>query len=267
MQSWTQPWEGFHPKEDRPTGAAGRARASMGTTMKTFRAFSSAMEDPDAVASLFKGAGAMPEILFKLAQSGYNGFLQVQQKWFERVGRIGQSAEAYKFEDLDENAFRAWAEIYEKEFRQFLKVPQLGLTRSYQEKMMRLTDKLNIFQTTMSEFLRLLYLPVPRSFSVLQEKLSEMADEGKLPEDPKAYYRMWIKILEGHYMTLFQSPEYTQNMGQTLNALSEYTDAKNKVMEDVLDSMPIPKQGEIDELYKEIYLLKKRIKALEKKSV
>jgi len=266
LRNWSFPVDAFQPKAENLTGTAGRAQNSMDTAFKTFQAFSSAMEDPKAMESLFKGTGAMPEILIKLAQSGFNGFLQAQQKWFERAGRIGKSAEAYKFEDIDENAFRAWAEIYEKEFRQFLKVPQLGLTRSYQEKMMVLVDKLNIFQTSMSEFLRLIYLPVPRSFSVLQEKLTQMADEGKLPEDSKTYYRMWIKILEGHYMTLFQSPEYTHNMGQTLDALSEFTIAKNDVMEDVLDSMPIPKQSEMDDLYKEIYLLKKRIKTLEKRS-
>ena len=34
------------------------------------------------------------------------------------------------------------------------------------------------------------------------------------PEDPKAYYQMWIKILEGHYMTLFQSPDYVKTLGE-----------------------------------------------------
>ena len=37
-------------------------------------------------------------------------------------------------------------------------------------------------------------------------------------------------------------------------------------MEDMLSMFPVPKQKEMDELYREIYLLKKRIKALEKKS-
>jgi len=246
------------------TTTQSRSRASMDTAMKTFQAMASAMAEPEVMNSLFKGAGAMPETLIKMAQTSLGGFLQIQQKWFERAGRMGKSAEAYTFEDLDENAFRAWAEIYDTEFRQFLNIPQLGLTRFYQEKMNRAMDKFNISQTAMAEFSRLLFLPVGRSFGVMQEKLGEMAENGNLPEDAKTYYQMWIKILEGHYMTLFQSPEYVKTLGNALETMSEFTAAKNEVVEDLINMLPIPKQKEMDELYKEIYLLKKRLKSLEK---
>jgi len=266
FRAWTDAAHAFQPPEASKKGTAGRTQASMDTAMKTWQAVFSAMSKPEIMEPMFKGIGVMPEILMKMAQTSLAGFLQVQHKWFERAGRIGKSVEAYTFEDLDENAFRAWAEIYEKEFRQFLNIPRLGLTRFYQEKMNRALDKFNLFQAAMTEFLRLLYLPVTRSFSVMQEKLGEMVDAGKLPEDSKTYYQMWIKILEGHYMTLFQSPEYVNILGNTLVSMSDFTAAKNEVIEDMLNMFPIPKQKDMDELYQEIYLLKKRIKALEKKS-
>jgi polyhydroxyalkanoate synthesis regulator phasin len=104
-----------------------------------------------------------------------------------------------------------------------------------------------------------------KSFQVLQEKLTELADEGELPEDSKKYYQMWIKILEGHYMTLFQSSEYTQALNKTLDSLSEFSVAKKEILQDFMNMLPVPTHKEMDELYKEIYLLKKRIKELEKK--
>jgi len=266
FRTWTDATHAFQPPKASRKGTAGRTQASMDTAMKTWQAVFSAMSKPEIMEPMFKGIGVMPEILMKMAQTSLAGFLQVQHKWFERAGRVGKSVEAYTFEDLDENAFRAWAEIYEKEFRQFLNIPQLGLTRFYQEKMNRALDKFNLFQAAMTEFLRLLYLPVTRSFGVMQEKLGEMVDAGKLPEDSKTYYQMWIKILEGHYMTLFQSPEYVNILGNTLVSMSDFTAAKNEVIEDMLNMFPIPKQKDMDELYQEIYLLKKRIKALEKKS-
>jgi len=266
FRAWTDATHAFQPPKASRKGTAGRTQASMDTAMKTWQAVFSAMSKPEIMEPMFKGIGVMPEILMKMAQTSLAGFLQTQHKWFERAGRIGKSVEAYTFEDLDENAFRAWAEIYEKEFRQFLNIPQLGLTRFYQEKMNRALDKFNMFQAAMTEFLRLLYLPVTRSFGVMQEKLGEMVDAGKLPEDSKTYYQMWIKILEGHYMTLFQSPEYVNILGNTLVSMSDFTAAKNEVIEDMLNMFPIPKQKDMDELYREIYLLKKRIKALEKKS-
>jgi len=266
FRTWNDAAGKYRPPEASPKSTSGRAQASMDAALKTWQTVSSAMSEPEIMDSLFKGTGAMPEILMKMAQTSLTGFLQLQHKWFEQAGRIGKSAEAYTFEDLDENAFRAWAETYEKEFRQFFNIPQLGLTRLYQEKMNRAMDTFNIFQAVMAEFLRLLYLPVTRSFSVLQEKFGEIAEAGKLPEDSKAYYQMWIKILEGHYMTLFQSPEYANILSRTLDAMSDFTVAKNDLMEDMLNVFPIPKQKDMDELYREIYLLKKRIKALEKRS-
>ena len=53
-------------------------------------------------------------------------------------------------------------------------------------------------------------------------------------------------------------------MGQTLNALENSKMTTGKVIEDILGMFPVPTQKDMDELYKEIYLLKKKVKALEK---
>lgn len=261
---WSDAAATIRPSDASSSGASGHAQASMDAAMKTWQVLSSTVARPEIMDSMLKGSGTMPEILMKMAQTSLSGFLEFQHKWFERAGRIGKSTEAYTFEDLDENAFRAWTEIYEKEFRQFFNIPQLGLTRFYQEKANQTLDKFNLFQAAIGEFLRMLYLPVTKSFSVMQEKLGELSEAGELPEDSQKYYQMWIKILEGHYMTLFQSSEYVQTLGKTLDSMSEFAAAKNDLMEDMLNILPISTQKDMDDLYKEIYLLKKRIKALEK---
>jgi len=236
------------------------------SSLKALQAFSAVMSEPGAMEGLLKGANTLPEILMKMVQPAIGGFYHLQKEWMEKAGRIGKSTAAYSFENLDQEAFRAWSEIYEKEFRQFLNIPQLGLARFYQERIGEATDKFNVFQTTMAEFVSLLYLPVEKSSKVMQEQLAEMADQGNLPEKAKDYYRMWIKTLEGHYMTLFKSPEYTEDLRRTLNALGEYTVARQKILEDALRLLPVPTQKDMDDFYKEIYILKKRIRELEKKS-
>lgn len=252
------------PSASSQEDSSGNTQASMDAAMNTWKILTSTLARPEAMNSIFKGAGTMPEILMKMAQTSLTGFLEFQQKYVETLGRVGKSTEAYKFEDLDENAFRAWSEIYEKEFRQYFNIPQLGLTRFYQEKINQTQDKFNLFQAAMSEFLRLLYLPVTKSYIVIQEKIDEMAEKGELPEDPKQYYQMWIKILEGHYMTLFQSAEYGKAQLNVLNTMSDFSVIKNDLMQDMLNAMPIATHKDLDDLYKEMYLLKKRIKVLEK---
>ena len=87
------------------------------------------MSDPGTLDAQLKGVHGLPEVLTKLVQSGWKGYFQLQQQWFQRAERIGKTTEAYKFEKLDQNVFTLWNELYEKEFRQFLHFPQLGLTR------------------------------------------------------------------------------------------------------------------------------------------
>ena len=117
----------------------------------------------------------------------------------------------------------------------------------------------------MSEFLHLLYLPVEKSLKSLQEKMAEMAEQGPLDEQPKSYYNLWIKLLEGQYMELFQKPEYSEAMARTLCALNDSVEARQAVVNDILKQVNIPTNQDLDELSKEIYLLKKRIRALENK--
>jgi len=242
----------------------GRVQETWEAGIRSLQVMASLMKQPEAAEGIFKGIGAIPDVMAKLMKPGWEAFLHLQQDWMERAGRIGKSTAAYKFENLNQEAFSAWLAIYDREFRQFLQIPQLGLARFYQERINDTLDKFNILQATMAEFFSILFLPVEKSLKVLQHKLSEMADSGKLPENSKDYYRIWIKILEGHYMSLFKSPDYNQVMARTLDALGQYMTARRRIMEDALQFLPFPSHKDLDECYKEIYLLKKRVKDLEK---
>ncbi len=245
-------------------GAAERIRDSVAAALKNWQTFSGALSEPGSLDAFFKGVGAMPEVLAQLAQSSLNGFMETQQKILDRASRMGDYVDADTFAHLDENFFETWTGIYEKEIQRYLKIPKLGLVREYQERVSDSVDAYNRFQVTLNEFLRILAVPVSRSFVVLQEQVAELADKGELPEDGRAYYDMWIKVLEGHYMTLFQTPEYTDILGKTLNSLTEFKSTRNAVIEDMINGLPIPTRSEIDSLYQEIHRLKRRLRALEK---
>ena len=269
-ESITSMWSAFNPadavtdpnKEDQ----SGRFQNSFNSTQKTWKVWLQIVTEPETVETLFKETGMLPEIFFKIVQTGLNSFVHLQRQWLEKAGRFQESTKSYAFKDIDEDAIKVWSELYQTELRKIFNIPQVGLMRFYQEKMIRSVDKFNIFQSNLTEFLHLLSLPMEKSIQILQEKLAQLADEGNLPEDSKVYYQMWIKILEGDYMTLFQSPKYTTSLNNILHSMSEFSEAKKELLQDTLLYMlPVPTQKEMDELYKEIYLLKKRIKELEKR--
>lgn len=230
------------------------------------KSFSQTMSEPESVAAALNAINTLPEIIFKMAKSGWEAGIQSQQHIVAKIGKIGERAEAYKFGNLDQEAFRALTDIYEKELRQYSRIPQLGLTRFYQERFNELLDKKNLFETTAAEFISIICLPIEKSFKVFQEKLQSMAQDGAMPKDLKESYEIWIKILEGHYMSLFQSKEYTNALHNTLDKLEDFVLAKNDALRDILQFLPVPTTSEMDELYKEFYHLKKRVKELEKKA-
>ncbi|OQB54960.1 MAG: Poly(R)-hydroxyalkanoic acid synthase subunit (PHA_synth_III_E) [Deltaproteobacteria bacterium ADurb.Bin151] len=247
------------------TAVQNRFTRQLETNLNLLKSFSRMMSEPESASAAANSFSALPEILLKMAGSGFDVAMQIQNHLMEKAGNIGKRTEAYNFDNLDQDVFKALTEIYEKELRQYLKIPPLGLTRFYQERFNELLDKHNLFETTLAEFLSILYLPMEKSFRVLQEKLQEMAEEGHLPSDTKESYGMWLKILEGHYMNLFKSREYTDALHRTLNKLEDFLIAKNDAMRDFLQLMPVVTHRDMDDLYKEFHLLKKRVRELEKK--
>jgi len=245
-------------------GKKSRYAESMEAMLKRLQSAQSALNDPQMADAILKGLNTLPEFFMKISKAGWEASARLQEKVLDKAGKIGQKTEAYQFENLDQGLFRAWREIYEEEFRQYFQVPPLGLTRYYQERMNRLTDQANVLNASLSEFLYLLYLPMEKSMKVLQDKVDDLSKEGKIPDKAKDYYNLWVKILEGHYMNLFKSPEYLASFREMLSQAEDYVAAKNEVLQDILQSLPVPTNKDMDNIYKDLYLLKKRVKILEK---
>ena len=236
------------------------------TNLSLMKSFSQGMGEPESGSGspTAQSIDVLPKIFLKMTKTGWDTGFQIQKHILEKIGSIGKRTEAYNFDNMDDEIFKASTEIYEKELQQYFHVPPLGLTRYYQERFNELLDKNNLFETTLAEFFSILYLPMEKSFKVLQEKLQSMAQEGTLPRESKDHYAIWIKILEGHYMNLFKSKEYTDALHKTLGKMQDFILARNETLLDFLKLLPIPTNKEMDELYKEFHLLKKRVKELER---
>jgi class III poly(R)-hydroxyalkanoic acid synthase PhaE subunit len=258
-------FSGVHPAPANSAPPSGRFEEYWSSSRKLWDASAKVMSEPGFLELLQKGFQAVPDLSMRLAQTAFEGFLEFQKRWADRMQKLGVSSEPYSFSDLDREFLNRWTDVYQKEFRQFLNIPQLGLAKFYQEKINQALDKHNLFQAAMVEFLHLLSIPVDKSFRMMQEKLADLTQAGQLPGDLKPYYQMWIKILEGHYMSLFQSDQYTETMARTINAFNEFLAARNQVLEDALKLLPVCTHRDMDELSREIYQLKKRIRILEKK--
>lgn len=265
-RSWTPAAaEGGKPSSAFPGADFGKMQEGWQALLKTWQTSASALGSSQTMEAVFKGANASPDIAMRMLRTAWDGYSQLYQSWLKQAGRFGEPGKAYSFDGPEGEAFREWAVFYEEELQPFLKMPQVGLTRLYQERANTALDKFNQLQAAIGEFLEYLNAPVAKSLKDVQEKIEEQAKEGKLSENFKDYYNMWIRILEGHYMTLYKTPEYIDSMGRALRAVEEYKIARDNVLVDLLQFLPIPTNKEMDELYKEFHVLKKTVKEMAKK--
>jgi hypothetical protein len=240
--------------------AAGEAWLS---SLNLWQAFFSLLTEPETVAAVFQGIRAPAEIVLRLAQAGWGGYFQLHRQWLE-----GWEGDGTLFnndlDDLDQDIFKICKVLHEDDFRRLLNMPHLRLTCLTQERLNQATDKFNQFQAAMAEFIYMLFLPVKKSLRAMRG-VGGAGRQGKPPEDFKEYYKGWLKILEGHYMTLFQSAEYIRTLVHTLNALQDFTMAKDALMAEVMETLSLPSRRDLDALYREMYELKKSLKEMAKK--
>jgi poly[(R)-3-hydroxyalkanoate] polymerase subunit PhaE len=244
----------------------GRVGESFQASTRMWQAMLDAMSEPKALEQFQKATQMTPDIALGFAQTCMRSFTDLQTQVGEWIQKRAACLSAEDIQELDKAFIKKWTEAYEEEFSRYLKIPQIGLGRFYQERVLQATDKMNAFQITLSEFLNMLGQPIERSLKSLQEKIAELTEAGPLDEKAKTYYNLWIKLLEGHFMELFKQPEYSQALVKTLFALNQFVESRQAVVNDVLKQFNVPTHQDLDELYKEIYLLKRRLRAHENNS-
>ena len=88
----------------------------------------------------------------------------------------------------------------------------------------------------------------------------------KIPQDTEqieAMKRIWIDIFDNDFTELFDSKKFGENYGNLVSKELELTKHWSNITNVILQSVNLPSKEEIDEVYKEIHSLKKRVSKLE----
>lgn len=253
-------------KSDKETEAGNRIHASMAIVLKNWQAMTNTGVPSESMAALLKGDNFLPEALLALNQNCCHNFCLLQNMVMHTFEQIGASPPDARFQEISEGASRAWSDMYEKEFSRLFQIPQLGLMRCHQEKIAQMLDKYNRFQANLTELTLLFCKPFSRSFQVLAKKMGGMAKDGETPNTSRAYYEAWVKELESHFMSLLHSTEYLSALSLTVNALADFIAVRDDAFEDLLNFFPVAKKSDMDEMARELYELKNRIRRLEKQA-
>jgi len=145
----------------------------------------------------------------------------------------------------------------------------VGPMRNWANDMKKITTEIIDSQKDLVEFNQRLTEYYKQLFDTWIEAQKKV--DAKLPSLPQdsehveAYKRVWIDIFENDFTGLFDSEKFGENYGNMVSAELELTKHWENILNVLLHSMRLPTRKEIDDVYKELHELRKRVKKLEKK--
>jgi hypothetical protein len=143
----------------------------------------------------------------------------------------------------------------------------VGPMRNFAENAKKITRELIDSNEDLVEFnnsLSQYYKQLTDTWNEAQKKVNFKSP--KIPDDSEkfeAYKRVWIDIFDNDFTELFDSKNFGENYGKLVSKELELSKHWNNVMNVMLKSANLPNKQEIDEVYREIHALRKRVSKLE----
>ncbi len=208
------------------------------------------------------GSGPMNQI--KLIESYTNSFSQWAEM-FTRFLNDAQSTGAYETKDRIRMHMDALLQMYEGGLGRLIKIPSVGPAQYTMEKGKDWLDSSIKYQMVLFEYFQNLVQPILRVSADIIDGAKKIIEEDPSEESVQKLYTMLIEEGEKAYNEFFKSETYLHSMKMTLDAYLDFDRTYNTMMVDMLKGTPIVTKPGIEEVYKEIYLLKKKVRELEKK--
>lgn len=131
-------------------------------------------------------------------------------------------------------------------------------------KMQSLSTDLNNYSAKIAKMQNQMYATGQKSLEKLIKETAKLAEQGKDISNFNEFYQKWIALTEKSYTEFFKTNEFSELQGEVINMglrLKQEIDAQSEKM---FEGLPIAKKSELDELYKAIADLKRRLRAVEK---
>jgi len=116
------------------------------------------------------------------------------------------------------------------------------------------------FNTFLMEYYKQLGETWTNSQKKVMSKISEIPQDS---ESMEAYKRIWIDMFENDFTQLFDTSSFSENYNKLVSTEMQLLKRWNTIMDVMLKSANMPTKEEIDEIYQELFKLKKQIKKID----
>ena len=127
--------------------------------------------------------------------------------------------------------------------------------------MIEANEDLVEFNTRLAEY----YKQLSDTWTDAQKKVNKKIPE--IPQDMEhleASKRVWIDMFENDFTQLFDSEKFGENFGKLISSELELSKHWNNMLSLLLETANIPTKKDLDDVYKELHSLRKRVGKLEK---
>jgi len=145
-----------------------------------------------------------------------------------------------------------------------LKIMPNGTSKQNLETAQDIANQMAVYNLKNSQLQFVMYNTGLKATEELAEELYTKMRNGENFENFVKIYQNWLNKIDTHFVKLFETEEYSKMMAETSAMQLRLKKQIEGMMEKSMSHLPLINRTEMDELYKTIYELKKRIHSLEK---
>ena len=154
-----------------------------------------------------------------------------------------------------------WLKTYEATYGRLIEIPPMGPMRERYEKTMKnLSIATDLYSAWLESYLNFqnVFMEAMRR---MNDKIALRMKREATPEAYKDFYNTWIETYSETFEEFLKSGHFSSDIGKFLSNLMDFQkNNRDLVEENYLRPMNIPTRTEIDEMNRELYILKKTVK-------
>ncbi|MBF0338329.1 MAG: hypothetical protein HQL05_10905 [Nitrospirae bacterium] len=215
---------------------------------------------PESASEILKQTSELVETWGKAATNLVNPWVEAYQKNID----IAMDASSAADPNASMNMFHTVYRAFEKTFGKTFKTPQVGKDREKLELILKTMDMYSVYTASSAEFQHKMFVAGEKAMKKVIDKVGAMIKAGEQIKSYNDFYKLWTEITENEYFELFNTEDFSRVQGQLLDSALEFRKYYHKLIELYLVDLPIPVRTEMDDVYKTIHDLKRRVRTLEK---
>jgi len=204
-----------------------------------------------------KLSGMMNDSMKHMGDAGMNGYNQMR----DMMSKFGNGSAAF---GNMHNAWNSWQSQMNEAVAPFTKLMTPNQYTKTMQDWNNISNLVTEYNMKNAELQYMVYNQGAKVMDTLAEHIAKQVKDGVEVKSIIALYQEWLNISDKVYVSLFESSEYSKLMGEVAALQMKIRKDMELQSEKMLKDIPVATRSELDEVYKTIYDLKKKVRQLEK---